>query len=213
MDASVYRAAKSLYDFLSSCPPASAKADLLLALGSHDLRVPDHAAALYLAGAAPLIICTGGYGKMTEGLFHRPEAVLFAERCVKKGVPESCILIEDRASNTGENFSLSRLLARGKPLSTGIAVCKPYMAKRALATGAKQWPEIRWSVSAPPLAFEEYAPDDAALIPEIELMVGDLQRLRLYAEKGFQAPTPVPALIWTAWQRLVDAGFDQYVIR
>ena len=55
MDASVYRAAKSLYDFLSSCPPAPAKADLLLALGSHDLRVPDHAAALYLAGAAPLI--------------------------------------------------------------------------------------------------------------------------------------------------------------
>ena len=87
------------------------------------------------------------------------------------------------------------------------------MAKRALATGAKQWPEIRWSASAPPLAFEEYAPDDAALIPEIQLMVGDLQRLRLYAEKGFQAPTPVPPLVWTAWQRLVDAGFDRYVIR
>ena len=43
-------------------------------------------------------------------------------------------------------------------------------------------------------------------------MVGDLQRLRVYAEKGFQAPVEVPDEIWAAYERLVAAGYDQYVI-
>ena len=201
--------ARRLYEFLSDCPKAE-KADFLLVLGCHDLRVAEHAAALYLSGAAPLILCTGGYGKMTEGSFPMPEGVLFAQRCRELGVPADAILVEDRATNTGENFTLSRPLMSGK--KSGIAVCKPYMAKRALATGRKQWPEIQWSVSTPEIPFEQYVSEEAALDSEIELMVGDLQRLQVYAERGFQTPTPIPADVWEAWHRLVRAGFDRYVI-
>lgn len=200
--------AQRLYEFMSDCS-APETADLILVLGCHDLRVADHAAELFLSGAAPLLVCTGGFGKMTEGRFQAPEGVLFARRCMEKGVPPDAILIEDRATNTGENFTLSRALIPGK--KTGIAVCKPYMAKRALATGKQQWPELRWSVSTPRIPFAQYVPDDAALIPEIELMTGDLQRLELYARRGFQAPTFVPEELWAAWRRLVDAGFDRYV--
>lgn len=212
MNQAEFQAAQCLYDFLSACPPPPEKADVILALGSHDLRVPDHAAALYLAGAAPLIVCSGGYGKMTEGVFPQPEGALFAARCMEKGVPPSALLIEDRAANTGENFSLSRALTRGREFRTGIAVCKPYMAKRAWAAGTKQWPEVRWSVSAPDIPFERYAPDADALRAEIELMTGDLQRLKLYAEKGFQAPVEIPEQVWTAYALLVRAGYTRYVI-
>ena len=59
-----------------------------------------------------------------------------------------------------------------------------------------------------PLSLEEYGTDDTT----IALMVGDLQRLRVYAEKGFQAPLEVPDDIWAANERLVAAGYDQYVI-
>ena len=202
--------AKRLYEFMSE-HPAAEKAEFLLALGCHDLRVAEHAAKLWLAGSAPLIVCSGGYGKMTAGTFPLPEGLLFARRCMELGVPAEAIRVEDKAGNTGENFSLSRKLVSGK--ETGMAVCKPYMAKRALATGKKQWPEVRWSVSVPEIPFEAYVPDDEALIPEIELMVGDLQRLRVYADRGFQAPTPVPEDVWAAWRRLAEAGFDRYVIR
>ena len=44
-------------------------------------------------------------------------------------------------------------------------------------------------------------------------MVGDLQRLRVYEEKGFQAHVDVPSHVWEAYRRLADAGFDRYVIR
>lgn len=202
--------AKRLYAFLSDCPQAET-ADFLLVLGCHDLRVPEHAAALYLSGAAPLILCTGGYGKMTEGTLPVPEGVLFAQRCRELGVPADAILVEDKATNTGENFTLSRALLTGK--TSGIAVCKPYMAKRALAAGRKQWPEIHWSVSTPDIPFDSYVSEEAALVPEIELMVGDLQRLQVYADRGFQTPTPIPAEIWEVWHRLVKAGFDRYVLK
>ena len=58
--------AARLYEFLSE-HPAAEPSDLLLVLGCHDLRVAEHAAKLWLAGTAPLMICSGGYGKMTEG--------------------------------------------------------------------------------------------------------------------------------------------------
>lgn len=207
--------AETLYDFLSECPALPAGADIILATGSHDCRGADHAAALYLRGLAPIIVCTGGFGKMTEGMFPKPEAELFAERCVMAGVPESAIITECRSSNTGENFTLTRekLASLGIAPKIAIATSKPYMARRVWATGTKQWPEVRWITSVPALSFAEYVTAPVTLESTIQLMVGDLQRLRVYEEKGFQAHVDVPAPVWEAYRRLADAGFDRYVIR
>lgn len=206
--------ARLLYAFLSDCPAAPARADLILAAGSHDVRVAEHASALYHAHLAPLVVCSGGFGKMTEELFREPEGVVFARRCVELGVPEDRIIVEPQATNTGENFTRSRALLSSLQISakTGVVVCKPYMAKRAWATGTKQWPEITWHVSTPALTFEQYLAIDVPAAREISLMVGDLQRLRLYAEKGYQAPVPVPDPMWAVYARLVSDGFDEFVI-
>ena len=200
-----------IYDFLSSPGPVPDHADVIIALGTHDLRVADYAAEVFLSGRAPILICSGGLGKVSSSLFTRPEAELFSERCRSLGVPPECIFVEAASTNTGENFRFSRelLAARGIFPSTGIAVSKPYMAKRAWATGTKQWPEVCWSVMTQPLSPEEYGLNETT----VALMVGDLQRLRVYAETGFQAPVEVPDEIWAAYDRLVAAGYDQYVIR
>ena len=65
----IFADAKKIYDFLADVPPAPEKADIILAAGSHDLRGAERAAELFLKGVAPLIVCSGGYGKMTEGRF------------------------------------------------------------------------------------------------------------------------------------------------
>jgi len=41
----------------------------------------------------------------------------------------------------------------------------------------------------------------------IDMMVGDLQRIRLYPEKGFQIPQEIPDGVWVAYEKLVDWGF------
>ena len=152
---------------------------------------------------------------MTEGMFPKPEAEIFAERCVLAGVPETAIITECRSSNTGENFTFTRerLASLGIVPKLGIATSKPYMARRVWATGTRQWPEVRWITSVPPLTFQEYVTAPVTLDSTIELMVGDLQRLRVYEDMGFQAHVDVPGHIWDAYRRLADAGFDRYVIR
>ena len=37
-------------------------------------------------------------------------------------------------------------------------------------------------------------------------MVGDLQRIRVYAERGFQIPQEIPDDVWLAYEELVRAG-------
>lgn len=54
-------------------------ADCILVLGSHDLRVASHAADLYHQGWANQLIFSGGLGRLTDGIWERPEAEVFAE--------------------------------------------------------------------------------------------------------------------------------------
>lgn len=192
------------------------RADFLLVLGSHDTRVADRAAELYLVEhAAPVVVVTGGAGKVTSQEWARPEAEVYAELLEKAGVPRSAILVETKASNTGENLDFSRTLIeqREVPHGTGAIVSKPYMARRALATADKRWPRVSWLAKPPRVALWEYPTAEVPLLRMINLMVGDLQRLLVYGEKGFQVPVEIPGQVWAAYERLVAAGFDQYVIR
>ena len=210
----VLRDAAALYGFLSDAPPPPERADMILALGSHELRVPDYAAALYHRGAAPLLVCSGGLGKLTASRWSEPEAVIFARRCAALGVPRERMLLEPRSTNTGENFAFTRALLEAEGLCprSALIVAKPYMARRAQATAALRWPAVAWAVGTPRVPFAEYfpgGPDDE----ELAVMVGDLQRLWVYAERGFQAPVAVPEALRAAWERLAADGFDGHVIR
>jgi len=206
--------ARVLYDFLSDMEETADQADIVLAMGSQDLNVPVTAARAFWQRRARWLVCSGGFGKDTAALFREPEAVLFAERCVKLGVPAERILVEDRASNSGENVRFSRALLekRGIVPRTGVIAAKPYMAKRAWATAAMQWPEVRWSVARSETSFCTYLDQGNGLESVLNLMVGDLQRLRIYAGR-FQVPVEVPEAVWASYERLAGAGYDRYVIR
>jgi hypothetical protein len=47
----------------------------------------------------------------------------------------------------------------------------------------------------------------------ISIMVGDLQRIRVYPEKGFQIPQEIPADVWDAYEELVAAGYDTRLVQ
>ena len=111
-----------------------APADGILVFGSNDLRVAEHAASLFHAGLSSWILFSGARGRMTQ---HWPEteAAAMARVAREAGVPESTILIEDRATNTGENirFAQELLAAAGHAPVSAIVVQKPYMERRTRA--------------------------------------------------------------------------------
>jgi uncharacterized SAM-binding protein YcdF (DUF218 family) len=191
------------------------KSDCILALGSHDLRVADRTAELYLEGWAPLVIMSGGLGNFTQDMWTESEADRFAAIAIQRGVPADAILVENRSTNTGENilFTQQLLEQKGLDLQNFIVVQKPYMERRSYATFKKQWPGKNLLVTSPQIPFEQYATDEIPLERVINIMTGDLQRIKLYPAKGFQVYQEIPGTVWSAYERLVESGFDKHLVK
>jgi len=193
-------------------------ADAILVLCSHDERVAERGVQLFHEGWAPLIIFSGGQGAITKSLWNEPEAERFARIAEGLNVPREKILIESKSTNTGENIKFTkRLLAeRGLELHKFIVVQKPYMERRAYATFRKLWPEKEVVVTSPQVSFRDYVAEYAnralTAADVIGIMVGDLQRIKLYPARGFQIAQDIPDEVWQAFEGLVRAGYDKYLI-
>ncbi|MCA0232957.1 MAG: YdcF family protein [Bacteroidetes bacterium] len=190
------------------------KSDCILVLGSHDLRVAERGAELYLQGWAPLLIMSGGLGRLTQEMWSEPEADKFAKIALEMGVPKEAILIENKSTNTGENILFTQQLLQKENLAPKrfIVVQKPYMERRSFATFKKHWPEKELIVTSPQLSMQAYPTAEITLEEVIHIMVGDLQRIKVYPEKGFQIQQEIPKEVWEAFEKLVSLGFNSHLI-
>jgi uncharacterized SAM-binding protein YcdF (DUF218 family) len=185
-----------------------------IGLGSHDLGVATYAAELYHAGLFPVLVFSGGNSPTTAAIFPRGEAVHYTEHATQLGVPQSAILIEPRATNTGQNIDFSRqvLAEAGVPVESVLLISKPYMERRAFATARKLWPQVDAVCASEPLTLDEYFKSigDEKLV--IDMLVGDLQRVIEYPRLGFAIAQNVPYEVDAAYQRLLHAGFDSRLL-
>ncbi len=213
-DEKVLHAAKLLWDYHHVGHNVE-ESDCILVLGSHDLRVASRGAELFLQGLAPYLIFSGGLGNFTKEIWQESEADQFARIAREKGVPEKNILIENLSTNTGENILYTQKLLLQKNLrpQSFIVVQKPYMERRSYATFKLHWPEKKLSVTSPLISFEDYPTEDISLRKVINIMVGDLQRIKIYPSKGFQIAQEIPEEVWNAYEMLIDKGFSQHLIR
>jgi len=108
------------------------------------------------------------------------------------------------------------LAERGIDPQKFILVQKPYMERRSFSTFRTVWPEKQVLVTSPQVSFDEYldsySSDKLSSEDVISIMVGDLQRIKLYAEKGFQINQEIPNDVWSAYEELVKAGYDRHLI-
>ncbi|MEO6329691.1 MAG: YdcF family protein [Ginsengibacter sp.] len=209
----ILKSARILWDYHLMNHPLE-KSDCIFVLGSHDTRVAERSADLFLEGWAPLLILSGGLGRLTNGLWKETEADKFAAIAINKGVPLQAILVENRSTNTGENILFTQALLNQKHLDpeSFMVVQKPYMERRSFATFKKHWPGKKAVVTSPQIPFELYPTKDIPLEKVINIMVGDLQRIKIYAEKGFQVYQEIPSFVWNACEELVKAGFNKQLI-
>src|SRR4029079_18741205 len=217
MDQQTFALAETLWDY-HLMKHELAAADAILVLCSHDERVAQRAAQLFHEGWAPLLIFSGGHGTITRTLWSEPEAERFARIAESLNVPRESILVEPHSTNTGENIELTkRLLAdRGLYPHKFILVQKPYMERRSYATFRKLWPEKELIVTSPQVSFRdylaEYANHNLTAADVVSIMVGDLQRIKLYPARGYQIAQEIPDDVWGAFEGLVRAGYDKYLV-
>ncbi len=179
------------------------RSDCIFCMCSNDTRVAEYAAQLYLDGYAPKLVFSGGIGRFTEGLFNTSEAEAFALVAKDMGVPEQDLIIETESTNSGENVQFTATLLEQlnyKP-ERFILVQKPFMARRAYATFAKQWPgEYKSLVSCAPLfSFSNYFNDTLPSNLVISAMLQDFERIRDYPAQGFQISQDIPPEVMAAY--------------
>ncbi len=196
-----------------------AKADAILVLCSHDERIAERGSQLFLDGWAPWLIFSGGQGAITKTLWSEPEAERFARIAEGLHVPRECILVEPHSTNTGENIEFTKrlLVEHGLNPQKFILVQKPYMERRSYATFRKLWPNKEVIVTSPQVSFLDYlanyANGNISSADVVSIMVGDLQRIKLYPARGYQIPQEIPDEVWQAFEGLVRAGYDKYLIQ
>lgn len=188
--------------------------DLGIGLGSHDLGVATYAAELYRRGFFPRIVFTGANAPTTVERFPRGEAVHFREHALTLGVPNAAIMVEPRATNTGENIDVTRDLVRsaGVEVKSVTIVSRPYQQRRAYAMCQLRWPDVAVVCASQPLPLADYVASIGDVDRVVNMLVGDTQRVWVYADKGWSISQDVPAPVHAAYRRLVEAGFTQRVL-
>ena len=207
-----------LWDYLCLHQPP-AKADVIVGFGNFNTDIARRAAQLYLQGYAPKILFTGGLGRNTEGLLPEPEAVRFAKAAMECGVPEADIILEDKSTNTKENILFTREKLEELGLAHGhiLGVHQPFMERRIAAAMGVYWPEQSFAVTCPQVTIPEYlarAKDQGiSENASISVIVGDFQRIELYARLGYQLPQHIPQEAWEAFHALVAMGYDKQLAK
>ena len=207
-----------IWDYLCLNEPLQ-KADCIVGFGNFNTDIARRAAELYHAGFATKVLFTGGLGRNTEGLLPEPEAVRFAKAAMEAGVPEADIILEPDSTNTKENilFTREKLEKLGLPHERILGVHQPFMERRIKAAMGVYWPELDFQVTSPQVTIAQYleraGQQGVSPNASVSVIVGDFQRMDLYAKLGYQLPQHIPEAAWAAFHRLVEMGFDQQLAK
>ena len=218
MNQTVYAHVEVLWNYMKLDMPPK-KADCIVGFGCYNEEIALRAAELYHQGYAPKVLFTGGLGRNTKEMWTVSEAERFAAIAVKAGVPETDILIENKSTNTAENIMFTRELphAQGMEVKSIIGIHKPFMERRLHAAMGVYWPEMTAFITSPQVSIEEYIRLSTAQgLDEkrvIEVLVGDYQRIELYAQKGYQTPQPFNADAQASFVALVAMGYTRELLK
>jgi uncharacterized SAM-binding protein YcdF (DUF218 family) len=167
-------------------------ADLLFVFGTRedaDLRI-DEACRLWREGFFRWAIVSGG---VTPGS-DRSECEIIAGAMIARGIPDTVILREDRAKNTGENviFSLPIIDAALGLANIRSVIClgNSWTARRYPMTLHRHWPEVEKML----VMVDSFETPRALWHTDAEFarrMLREWRKIEPYKARGFIAEWPV----------------------
>jgi hypothetical protein len=201
--------AGEIWDYMSAVKSRS-KSDAIVICCSYDLRVCDHACDLVKKGISDTLIISGKFGNWTQHIWKKPEAEVFYERAIENGINGKQVLMEPEATNFGENISYSRALV--PQAKTVTFVSKPNSLLRVKLTAEARWPEVNAIVSCPSIKFPAEVSNIIGVWGAINEMVGDIERIQKYPDRGFQVSHLLTEKIIQNWVYLIDKGFTFHLM-
>ncbi len=181
------------------------RADAIVVGGCKDLGLAERAAELYHDGVSGLIVVSG---HKPEGLAVT-EAQLLSQKCLELGVPSSAILLEEQATNTGQNITLSAAMIKDRLVEVRdiVLVHMPFTTLRFLATAEAQWPapQPKFYTACQSISFENYCKENGLEATAWE-MLGDFKRMDEYVTQGYQTRQNIPESAKDAFEKIMGSG-------
>ena len=194
------------------------KSDLIIGCGCHYLEVADKCIELYKDGYADKILFTGGLGKETNIIFNKSEAEIYKDIALNAGVNEDDILIENMSTNTGDNFRFSFRLLEEKNINVNkvIIVHGPFSERRTLSSAKAIIKNVEFLITSPYKSLDEFLSNidfnKNNIRNIISVIVGDIQRMIVFPQFGWQTENDVPQDVLDSYYFLKNMGFDKYIL-
>lgn len=146
--------------------------------------------ALWQDGMFKRLLVSGG----CTGNVPRSEAEVIGERLLQLGVPESALILETAATNTGENVQLGRAkvaeLMDIAAIRSVVVIGKVCSTRRYLMTLQRHWPGLRMSVC--PVNYFGVPADRWHEHEEFRTRVlSEFDKIPLYLSRGFLDEIPI----------------------
>lgn len=132
----------------------------------------DHAIALWSAGMAPMLIVTGGMGAGDT----TSEAAVGRQYALKRGVPDSAILVENAGRTTRESLRAVAEMMQQRGLDSAILVSDPFhmlrlsVVARGFGLTAHTSPTQTSPISANRLQTVRYVLSESLKIPLVFML-------------------------------------------
>lgn len=215
-DFELINALKVMWDYLSLNMPLE-KADLIIGCGCRNLKIPKRCAELYSQNYGKNILFCGGYGKLT-GDFLKPEAEIFKDIAIESGVPKNKIFVESKSTNTGDNFKFSLEIIEKNNLKFDkiLIVHNTLSARRTLNCAKAVIPNKDIRITGINNTFERFIEslknmNTENAINNISVIVGDIQRIIIFPQFGWQVEDEVPEEVIKNYNILKKRGFNKYI--
>lgn len=214
----VFESAKVLYDYLN-IDMKKFKCDLIIGLGCMNTGIPKECARLYKEGYGEYIVFSGNVGKGTKGVLNITEAERFKKIAIEEGVPESKIILEQKATNTYENYKYSKILLDEMKINydSVIVVHKPYVKRRCLAIADVELSNKNFCITSQNLTFEEFVEQSEeentmSLSEIINELVGEINNILNTPKYGIQSKQEINDEVIIAYQYLLENHYNKYLL-
>lgn len=214
----IYEPLKIIFDYMSLNQKVK-KCDVMIGCGCSSLDIPIVCSDLYKKGFSNKIIFAGGYGKVTKNKFQKQEAIIYKEIAMTEGVKENDIYLDDKSSNTVENFLFSKEIIDSNhwDIQSILIVHNKANERRTFNTAREVWKDKEIIITSKDVSFDEYFERLKSKKEEernilISVLVGNIQRMVIYPQFGLQIEEEVPEKVIDSYQKLKSLGFDYYIL-
>lgn len=194
------------------------KCDLIIGCGCMNTNIPIRCSELLKNGYGKKILFCGGLGKVSKDILNKTEAETFRDIAIDEGVSSRDIFIENRSTNTEDNFRFAKEVIQSKNLDADriLIVHNTLSERRTLSTARAILKNKKLFITSPNVTFEEFIEylknNEEKINDSISCTVGDIQRLIIYPQFGWQVKEIVPGKVLDAYYYLKNNGYTKFII-